>query len=140
MEPLVFGVSGRKERGVGRAVAMWEIRAEREENRYSAFLDGERVAHAAWALVGDLVIVPHVRADALHRDAGVGIELARGICDDARATGTMVVAACAVMRRFAYLHPRYESGLRAAYPGELAILAPLIEAAEEFEERLLHRL
>ncbi|HTJ68093.1 MAG TPA: N-acetyltransferase [Actinospica sp.] len=116
---------------------MWEIRAEREEKRYSAFLDGERVAHAAWALVGDLVFVPHVRADALHRNAGVGMELARGICDDARESGMVVVAACEVMRRFAYLHPRYEGALRAAYPGELAILAPLIEAAEEFEERLL---
>jgi uncharacterized protein len=116
---------------------MWTIRAEHEENRYSAFLDGERVGHAAWVMIGDRVFVPHTRVGALHRNAGVGMELARGICEDARKAGLMVVAACDLMHRFAYLHPRYDDALRAAYPGELAILAPLIEAAEEFEERRL---
>jgi predicted GNAT family acetyltransferase len=116
---------------------MWNIRAEREENRYSAFFDDERVGHAAWVPIGRVVIVPHMCAEALHRSAGVGVELARGICEDARKAGVTVVAACDAMHRFAYLHPRFDDVLRAAHPGELAILAPLIEAAEEFEERRL---
>lgn len=116
---------------------MWIIRAECEENRYSAFLDGQRIGHAAWVRVGDVVVVPHTRVDALYLNAGVGTELARGICDQARADGLTVVAGCDFMHRFSYLHPTYDSMLRAARPGELERLAPLIRAAEDYEESCL---
>lgn len=117
---------------------MWVIRAEHEENRYSAFLDGQRIGHAAWVLVGNLVIVPHTRVEAPYLNAGVGTDLARDICEHARADGLSVVAGCDFMHRFSYLHPTYDSVLRAAHPGELEALAPLIQAAVDYEERRLH--
>lgn len=41
------------------------------------------------------------------------------------------------MLGYACLHPQYDSMLRAPLPGEIEAIAPLIEAAEAYEERRL---
>jgi predicted GNAT family acetyltransferase len=116
---------------------MWVIRAERGEYRYSALVDGERVAHAARVQVGDLVVVPHLYVDAPYRATGLDLDLARAICGDARDEGLTVLAGSVFMQRFSYLHPRFDAVLRVPYPGEVAMLAPLVEAAEGYEESRL---
>ncbi|MBR7832973.1 N-acetyltransferase [Actinospica durhamensis] len=113
---------------------MREIRAQHEENRYSAFIDGELVGHAACLRIGDAVAVPHVQVEPAFRDLGVGSELARSMCRDARALGLRVLALCPFMRRWGQLHPQYGDVLHAPRPGEVAAIAPFVKAAE-FRER-----
>lgn len=116
---------------------MWEIRAEHAEHRYSAFLDGERIGHAACVRVGDVVVVPHVYVDAPYRSMGVESDLAAAICADALKGGVAVLASSEFLRRFAYQHPRFDTIVRDPYLGEMAVLEPLIVAAEDFEESRL---
>jgi len=116
---------------------MWEIRGERGEYRYSAFIDGRRVAHAAWVQIGNVAAVPHMRVDRAYESLGIGSELARSICRDARAEGLRVLALCPFMRRWAYLHPQFDDVLGMARPGEAALIAPMVQAAEFLEERRL---
>ncbi len=116
---------------------MWTIRAERDEYRYSALVDGDRIGHAARVQVGGLVVVPHLYVDAPYRNTGLDLDLARAICGDARDDGLTVLAGSVFMQRFAYLHPGFDAVLRTPYPGEIAMLAPLVDAAEGYEESRL---
>ena len=45
-----------------------EIRDEREEGRYTAYLDGVRLGHATWVKVHDTVVLPHVEVDRACRE------------------------------------------------------------------------
>lgn len=128
------GRCAREGAAVPRGVQMWEIRAEREEHRYSAFLDGARIGHAAWVRVGDVVVVPHVYVDALYRSTGVESDLAGAICADAQKEGATVLASSVFLQRFAYRHPQYDKVLREPHPGEMALIGPLVDAAESIEE------
>jgi hypothetical protein len=67
----------------------------------------------------------------------VDSDLSRRICDDARGQGLTVLAARPFMLDYAYLHPRYDDMPRTPHPGEITALAPLVEAAEDDEERRL---
>jgi predicted GNAT family acetyltransferase len=116
---------------------VWEIRAERDESRYSAFLEGKRVGHAAWIRLGEATVVPHVRVDRAHQGIGIDSELVRCICRDARADGLRVLAHCKYVRHWARLHPQYRDVLRVPGPGEADAIARFVEEAELREERSL---
>jgi len=123
-----------KGRGASCVVKMWVIRAERHEHRYSALIDGERVGHAACVQIGDIVVVPHLYVESAYRATGLELDLVRAVCRDAQNAGLAVLTESAFMQRFAYLHPGLGGTLRMPYPGEIASILPVIQAAEEYEE------
>lgn len=116
-----------------------EIRDERGECRYSAYLDGRRVGHAAWVLVRKTVVLPHVRVDIDVCTAGVGSLLLRRAFDDARAEGHSVLPWCPYTRRWAQLHPGYADVARRLRMGERSFVQRAVAAAEAFEEMTLTR-
>ena len=116
-----------------------EIRDERSDCRYSAYLDGHRVGHAAWVLVRKTVVLPHVRVDAEARAAGVGSLLLRRAFDDARADGHSVLPWCPYTRRWAQLHPGYADVARHLRMGERSFVQRAVAAAEVLEEMTLNR-
>lgn len=116
-----------------------EIRDERGECRYSAYLGGRRVGHAAWVLVRKTVVLPHVRVEAEARAAGVGSLLLRRAFDDARAEGHSVLPWCAYTRRWAQLHPAYADVARHLRVGERAFVQRVVAATEALEEMTLAR-
>jgi predicted GNAT family acetyltransferase len=113
---------------------MWEIRAEHGEKRYGAFVVGELVGQAACVRIGDAVAVSRIRVDAAFRGLGIGSDLARSICRDAREQDLRVLALCPFMRRWGQAHPQYGEVLHAAGPHELAAMAPFAGTAELDEE------
>lgn len=116
-----------------------EIRDERSQCRYSAYLDGRRIAHAAWVLVRKTVVLPHVRVDADARAAGVGSLLMRRAFEDARTDGHSVLPWCPYTRRWAQLHPGYADVARRLRVGERAFVQRAVAAAETLEEMTLNR-
>lgn len=111
-----------------------EIRDERGGYRYSAYCDGRRVGHAAWVLVRQTVVLPHIDVDESWHGLGVGSQLARRAFDDARADGHSVLPYCPFMRRWAQLHPEYRDVARRPRPGEPASIHGTVAAAEALEE------
>jgi len=97
-------------------------------------VDGRRVGHAAWALVRETVVLPHIRVQARWRDAGIGSLLARRAFDDARAEGHSVLPWCPFMRRWAQLHPGYRDVVRPPRPAEVPSIRAAVAAAETLEE------
>lgn len=116
-----------------------EIRDERGECRYSAYLGGRRVGHAAWVLVRKTVVLPHVCLDTDARAAGVGSLLLRRAFDDARAEGHTVLPWCPYTRRWAQLHPGYADVARRLRVGERSFVQRAVGAAEVLEEMTLSR-
>ena len=116
-----------------------EIRDERGECRYSAYVDGRRVGHAAWVLVRQTVVLPHVCLDAHARAAGVGSLLLRRAFDDARAEGHTVLPWCPYTRRWAQLHPGYADVARRPRAGERSFVQRVVAGAEMLEEMTLSR-
>ena len=114
-----------------------EIRDERGECRYSAYLGGRRVGHAAWVLVHETVVLPHVCLDAHARAAGVGSLLLRRAFEDARAEGHTVLPWCPYTRRWAQLHPGYADVARRLRVGERSFVQRAVAAAEVLEEMTL---
>lgn len=123
--------------GRGRVVSVWEIRAEHGESRYGAFVGDELVGQAACVRIGDAVAVPHIQVDAAFRGLGIGTDLARSICTDARGQGLRVLALCPFMHRWGHLHPQYGEVLHTALASELDAITPFVGAAEFHQERRL---
>lgn len=116
-----------------------EIRDERDECRYSAYLDGRRVGHAAWLLIRETVVLPHVRVDADADAVGIGSLLVRRAFDDARAEGHSVLPWCPYTRRWAQLHPGYRDVTRRPKAGETTFIQRAVAAAEVLEEMTANR-
>lgn len=115
----------------------WEIRDERDECRYSAYLDGRRVGHVAWLLIRETVVLPHVRVDA--DVVGVGSMLVRRAFDDARAEGHSVLPWCPYTRRWALLHPGYRDVARRPRAAERTFIQRAVTATEALEEMTMSR-
>ena len=110
-----------------------EIRDEREDGRYAAYLDGRRLGHATWVKVHDTVVLPHTEVDPEWEGRGIGSLIARRAFDDARAEGLSVLPFCPFMRRWADLHPDYQDIVRALRPGELPSVESAVHAAYTLE-------
>ncbi len=116
-----------------------EIRDERDECRYSAYLDGRRVGHAAWVLIHETVVLPHVRVEPGAATTGIGSLLVRRAFDDARAEGHGVLPWCPYTRRWAQLHPGYADVARRPRAAECTFVQRAVTAAEAFEEMTANR-
>lgn len=110
-----------------------EIRDEREEGRYTAYLDGARIGHATWVKVHDTVVLPHAEVERTWENQGIGSMLARRAFEDARADGLTVLPLCPFMKRWADLHPDYRDIVRSPRPGEMASVNDAVHAARTLE-------
>ncbi|HXR71532.1 GNAT family N-acetyltransferase [Actinocrinis sp.] len=110
-----------------------EIRDEREEGRYGAYLDGRRIGYATWVKVHDTVVLPHAEVDSAWERQGIGSMLARRAFEDAKADGLTVLPLCPFMRRWADLHPLFRDIVRAPRPGEMPAVNDAVHAARTLE-------
>ena len=110
-----------------------EIRDEREEGRYTAYLKGQRIGYATWVKVHDTVVLPHTEVNPEWNGQGIGSMLARKAFDDARADGLTVLPFCPFMKRWAELHPDYRDIVRTPRPGEMAAVNDAVHAARTLE-------
>jgi hypothetical protein len=110
-----------------------EIRDERENGHYAAYLDGKRLGYATWVKVHDTVVLPHTEVDSEWGGRGIGSMLARRAFEDARADGLTVLPFCPFMKRWAELHPDFRDVVRAARPGELPSIESAVRAARTLE-------
>jgi predicted GNAT family acetyltransferase len=110
-----------------------EIRDEREEGRYTAYLNGARLGHATWVKVHDTVVLPHAEVERAWENQGIGSMLARRAFEDARADGLTVLPLCPFMKRWADLHPDYRDIVRSPRPGEMAGVNDAVHAARTLE-------
>jgi predicted GNAT family acetyltransferase len=110
-----------------------EIRAERANARYVAYLDGRRLGHATWVKVRNTVVLPHTEVEPAWRGRGIGSLLARRIFDDARDDDLAVLPYCPFMKRWADLHPDYQDVVRKARPGEVSGIDSAVHAARTLE-------
>lgn len=110
-----------------------EIRDEREEGRYTAYLDGRRIGYATWVKVHDTVVLPHAEVDPAWERQGIGSMLARRAFEDARADGLAVLPLCPFMRRWADLHPLFRDIVRTPRPGEMPAVNDAVHAARTLE-------
>jgi predicted GNAT family acetyltransferase len=110
-----------------------EIRDERDEGRYTAYLDGTRLGHATWVKVHDTVVLPHAEVTRAWENQGIGSMLARRAFEDARAEGLTVLPLCPFMKRWADLHPDFRDIVRAPRPGEMAGVNDAVHAARTLD-------
>ncbi|MBS2966500.1 N-acetyltransferase [Actinocrinis puniceicyclus] len=110
-----------------------EIRDEREDGRYTAYLDEKRLGYATWVKVHDTVVLPHTEVGPEWAGRGIGSMLARRAFDDARADGLTVLPFCPFMKRWAELHPDYRDIVRTPRPGELPSVESAVHAARTLE-------
>lgn len=110
-----------------------EIRDEREEGRYAAYLDGRLLGHATWVKVHDTVVLPHTEVEPEWEGRGIGSLLARRAFDDARADGLRVLPFCPFMKRWAELHPDYQDIIRGVRASELPSIESAVHAARTLE-------
>ena len=110
-----------------------EIRDEREEGRYTAYLDGQRIGYATWVKVHDTVVLPHAEVTPAWERQGIGSMLARRAFEDARADGLTVLPLCPFMKRWAELHPDFRDIVRAPRPGEMPSVNDAVHAARTLE-------
>jgi predicted GNAT family acetyltransferase len=110
-----------------------EIRDERDEGRYAAYLDGRRIGYATWVKVHDTVVLPHAEVDPAWARQGIGSMLARRAFEDARSEGLTVLPRCPFMRRWADLHPDFRDIVRTPRPGEMPAVNDAVHAARTLE-------
>ncbi len=110
-------------------VMFLEIKAEQSVERYTAYLDGAPVGTAQWVLVGDTILLPHIRVAPEHHDKGIGSQLIRRILDDARTDHRTALPLCPYARRWAQLHPDYRDTARTPRLGERTAVRFLLSAA-----------
>ena len=110
-----------------------EIRDEREEGRYTAYLDGRRIGYATWVKVHDTVVLPHAEVDPAWERQGIGSMLARRAFEDAKADGLTVLPLCPFMKRWADLHPLFHGIVRTPRPGEMPAVNDAVHAARTLE-------
>lgn len=87
--------------------------------------------------VGDALAVPQIQVETAFRNLGIGSDLVRSICMDAREQDLRVLALSPFMRRWIQLHPQFEDVLRAVGSGELARIDPLAGSGDLHEKRRL---
>lgn len=86
-----------------------EVRPNPDENRYEAWLDGERAGFAEYQLGHGTIVFTHTEVDDRFEGRGVGSALARGALDDVRAAGERrVVALCPFIKGYIDKHPDYQ--------------------------------
>ena len=74
-----------------------------DDQRYELHLDGERVGLADYSLSSDVMTIPHVETEPVHRGKNFAARLMAGVLDDVRSRNLTVRPLCsyadAYMRR-----------------------------------------
>lgn len=83
-----------------------------EEQRYEAWVDGERAGFITYRREpdgqgGEIVTLPHTEVDPSFEGKGIGSILARDTLDDLHAAGVRVRPTCPFLARYVTLHPEY---------------------------------
>ncbi|HZU57083.1 MAG TPA: GNAT family N-acetyltransferase [Actinocrinis sp.] len=110
-----------------------EIRDERDEGHYSAYLNGQRIGYATWVKVHDTVVLPHAEVVPAWERQGIGSMLARRAFEDAKADGLTVLPLCPFMKRWAELHPAFRDIVRTPRPGEMPAVNDAVHAVRTLE-------
>ncbi len=82
-----------------------QIRRDDERARYELVVDGRVVGVADFVDQGTTVVLPHTEIDPRLRGRGLGAVLVRGVLDDVRAQGKVVVPTCWYVREYIEQHP-----------------------------------
>jgi len=85
-----------------------EVRANPEELRYEAWVEGRLAGSAFYTEHGDRLAFTHTEVDPQFEGRGVGSALARGALTDARNTGRKVVPLCPFIASYIAKHPDYD--------------------------------
>jgi predicted GNAT family acetyltransferase len=78
-----------------------------DRHRFELLLDGHRVGLADYSVHGDVVTVPHVETDPVHRGKGFAAELMAGVLDSIRSRGQTIRPLCPYAA--AYMRERPET-------------------------------
>lgn len=76
-------------------------------HRYEILVGGTVAGFADYAVVGDIVVLPHTVVDPAFRGRGLAAQLVRRALDDARHRGQLVDPQCSYAARFFDDHPEY---------------------------------
>jgi uncharacterized protein len=83
----------------------FEVRNNLARHRYELWVDGQRVGHAKYLLVGHgRIAFVHTKVYEPHERLGLGTQLARVGLEDARARGLMVMPLCPFIANFIERH------------------------------------
>jgi uncharacterized protein len=84
-----------------------EVRANPEELRYEAWVEGRLAGSTFYTEHGDRLAFTHTEVDPQFEGRGVGSALARGALTDARNTGRKVVPLCPFIASYIGRHPEF---------------------------------
>jgi len=90
-----------------------EVRRNEERGRYELTIDGRLVGVADFVVDGSTVVLPHTEIEPAERGRGLGAILVKGVLDDIRARGGVVIPTCWYVRQYIEEHPE-EADLLAA--------------------------
>ncbi len=65
-----------------------------DRNRFELIIAGDRVGLADYSISGDVVTVPHVETDPIHRGKGFAAALMEGVLDSIRSNGRTIRPLC----------------------------------------------
>jgi predicted GNAT family acetyltransferase len=78
-----------------------------EARRYEARTGGEVAGIVAYRRRPDAVVLIHTEVDAAYEGRGVATALAKGVLDDIRAQGAVMVPQCPFIASYVRRHPEY---------------------------------
>ena len=84
-----------------------EVRANPEELRYEAWVEGRLAGSAFYTEDGDRVAFTHTEVDPQYEGRGVGSALARGALTQVRDSGRTVVPLCPFIASYIARHPEF---------------------------------
>ena len=76
-------------------------------HRFELRLDDGSMALADYIAQGDRLVLTHTEVPPQYEGKGVGSRLARGVFDQARASGRTLMPLCSFMVAYARRHPEY---------------------------------
>jgi predicted GNAT family acetyltransferase len=81
------------------------VRRNDERHRYELIVDDRVAGIADFSQDGTTFVLPHTEIDPQLRGQGLGAVLVKGVLDDVRAQGGVVVPACWYVREYLDQHP-----------------------------------
>jgi uncharacterized protein len=86
-----------------------EITHNKGESRYEIHVDGALAGFVVYRTRPDALALTHTEILPEYEGKGLGSVLARGVLDDIRANGGLIVPLCPFIASFIKRHPEYES-------------------------------
>lgn len=86
-----------------------EITINEAANRYEIHADGELAGFVLYRRRPDALALTHTEILPEYEGKGLGTALARGVLDDIRAKGGLIVPLCPFIAAYIKRHPEYET-------------------------------